>query len=130
MTAQVVTYPIIEESDGIKKVSIDWLSTDAGVVVGAVVGGASPLYISGVLVGFNAIPDPADTTPTAGYTFTVKDDAGVDLLNGLGVGSATATATVSKIFSDGLGVAYRTKLTFAGAGMGNAKGGILNLYFM
>jgi hypothetical protein len=131
MTAQVVTYPKVEKREGITKVSIDWASTDAGVVVGAVVtdANAANFFVTGVLVKFDAYPDPTTTTPTAAYTFTVKDDTGIDLLGGLGVGSATATATVSKVFSDGLGVAWNTKLTFAGAGMGDAKGGILNLYF-
>jgi len=124
MTAQTAVFTE-SRKEGISKVSIDWSSTEAGVVVGAV---SSKKY-TGALIKFDAIPDPSSTTPTAAYTFTVKDGNGADLLAGLGVGSATATATVSKVFGDGLGVAFDTYLTFAGAGMGDAKGGILNLYF-
>ena len=132
MTAQVVTItpatalPEGWIESGLVKVSWDWLCTDGGVV-----SSATPYKVKGVLGWFEAIPDPATTTPTAAYTFTVKDADGIDILHGLGVGSATATATVTKVFGDGLGgVATPSVLTLAVAAAGNAKGGILNLYFL
>ena len=132
MTAQVVTIspttlPDGWASEGGVKVSWDWACTEAGVVAGAV----TTYKVRGVLGWFEAIPDPSGTTPTAAYTFTVKDEAGVDILHGLGVGSATATATVTKGFADGLGgLVSPSTLTLAVAAAGNAKGGILNLYFL
>lgn len=134
MTAQVVTItptalPKAWTEEGILKVSWDWM-TDS--VNGAIVGSVTPYEIKGVLAWFEAIPDPASTTPTAAYTFTVKDESGVDILHGLGVGSATATAIVSKVFADGLGGipgSNPSALTLAVAAAGNSKGGVLNLYF-
>jgi len=133
MTAQVVTIspttlPDGWAGEGIVKVSWDWM-TDS--VNGAIVGSVTTYKVRGVLGWLEAIPDPSTTTPTAAYTFTVKDEAGVDILHGLGVGSATATATVTKIFGDGLGgISTPSTLTLAVANAGNSKGGILNLYFL
>jgi len=120
------TLPNYQEMGNVLKVSFRWTSTDAGVVVGAV----TPYKIrGGPLLWFDAIPDPTTTTPTAGYLFTVKNESGADILGGLGVGSSTATAAVHKGFSDGLGGCKDSTLTFAGSGMGDAKGGLLDLYF-
>ena len=127
MTAQVVTITEpVRIGSGVDKISWDWASTDGGAVVGS----ASTDYYTGIIACIEMIPDAATTTPTAAYTLTLKDDNGVDLLHGLGVGSATATATVAKVFGDGLGIAVNTKLTMAVAAAGDAKGGILNVYIL
>lgn len=131
MTAQVVTIaPTTLASNweklGYLKVTWDWSSTDAGVVVGAV----TPYSVNGIVAAFEAVPDPSGTTPTAAYTFTVKRADGVDVLRGLGVGSSTATSPVYKQYSDGLGMVDNSPLTFAGAGMGDAKGGILHVWIV
>ena len=127
MTAQVVTITETLNSNvagGLQKISWDWLSTDAGVVVGSV----TTNEYTGYIVSMEMIPDAATTTPTAAYTATVSRSDGVDVLHGLGVGSSTATASVNKVFGDGLGCVIQSKLTLAIAAAGNAKGGILNLY--
>jgi len=129
MTAQVVTITETLNSKllgGLQKVSWDWLCTDAGVVASSV----TTNEYTGIIVSMEMIPDPETTTPTAAYTATVSRSDGADVLHGLGVGSATATDTVSKVFSDGLGAVIQSKLTLAIAAAGNAKGGILNLYIM
>ena len=127
MTAQVVTISEpVRLGSGVDKISWDWLCTDGGAVVGSV----TTDYYTGIIARMEMVPDAATTTPTAAYTLTLKDDSGVDLLSGLGVGSATATATVSKVFGDGLGIAVNTKLTMAVAAAGDAKGGILNIYIL
>jgi len=127
MTAQVVTISEpVRLGSGVDKISWEWASTDAGAVVGS----ATTDYYTGVIARMEMIPDAAGTTPTAAYTLTLKDDNGVDLLSGLGVGSATATATVSKVFGDGLGIVVNSKLTMAVAAAGDAKGGILNIYIL
>jgi len=130
MADQIVAYTV-GKREGITKVQISFTSATGGAVVGAVVkdANAANYFVTGTLIGFSEYPDPSSTTPTAAFTFTVKDDDGIDLLNGLGAGSATATAQVQKVFADGLGVAYNTKLTFAAAAMGDAKHAILDLYF-
>lgn len=110
---------------GIDSLSISWLSTDGGAFVLS-----SDQYYTGILVSFEMIPDAATTTPTAAYTATLTRADGVDILHGLGVGSSTATATVSKVFGDGLGVVINSKLTLTIAAAGNAKGGIFNAYFL
>lgn len=126
MTAQIVTLPEETNREGITKVKFSFTSTDAGVVVAAM----SNIYVTGILFHFDMYPDQATTTPTASFTFTVKDRDGVDLLNGLGIGSSTATAQVSKSSNDGLAtMAFNTKLQLDAAGMGNAKHAILDLYF-
>jgi len=131
MTAQVVTYPVVSKKEGLTKIQISFASTDAGAVVGAVVTDANGAarYVTGPLIGWAMYPDPTTTTPTAAFTFTVKDDDGVDLLNGLGAGTSTATAQVIKGYSDCPAIAWNTKLTFAAAAMGDAKHALLNLYF-
>ena len=128
MTAQVVTLPVeLNQWDAeVKQVSWDWM-TDS--VNGAIVGAVTTKKFNGILIGFEAIPDPSGTTPTAAYTFTVKREDGVDILRGLGVGSTTATAPVYKVYSDGLGAVVNSTLTLAVAAAGNSKGGILNLFF-
>lgn len=130
-TAQVVTItpttlPANWERLGLIKVSWDWSCTDGGAVVGSV----TPYSLNGIVLGFEAIPDPVTTTPTASYTFTVNRSDGVDVLRGLGVGSSTATSSVFMNTSDGLGFVDSTPLTLAVAAAGNAKGGILNLFIM
>ena len=127
MADQVVTITEpVRLGSGIDKISWDWLSATGGTVTASI----TTDYYTGIILCMEMIPDAATTTPTAAYTATVKDDSGVDLLHGLGVGSSTATATVSKVFSDGLGIIVNSKLTLAIAAAGDAKGGILNLYIV
>lgn len=127
MTAQIVTIAedYVSEQYTEKLVSFDWACTEAGVVSSVTLN-----KYHGVLGRFEMIPDGGGDTPTAAYTATLKNDAGVDLLGGLGVGSATATATVAKQYGDGLGIIIDSKLTLAIAAAGNAKKGVFNAYIV
>ena len=124
MTAQVVTITELPYKE-IKKITWDWLCTDAGAVVGA----ATTNLYSGILSRIETIPDGGDTAPTALYDITLKNDDGVDLLSGLGA-DRSATLTETKNFNDGLGVLVKSKLTLAVSSAGNAKGGIVIAYIL
>ena len=125
MTAQVVEITeTVRDGNPLDIISWDWACTEAGVVSGSI----TVETYDGIVLGFEMIPDGGDDTPTAAYTATVKDGNGVDVLHGLGVGSATATATVSKVFGDGLGFVITSRLTLAIAAAGDANKGVLNLY--
>lgn len=124
MTAQVVTIAELPYKE-IKKVTWDWLSTDAGAVVGAV----TTNYYSGILSRVEWIPDGGATAPTASYDTTLKNDDGVDLLSGLGA-DRSATLPEYKNFGDGLGMLLKSKLTLAVSTAGDAKGGTVIAYIM
>jgi hypothetical protein len=121
-TAQVVT--ITEKTAfSVKEIIWDWLSTDAGVVVGSV----TTYPYTGRCIYCSLESDAATTDPTDQWDCTVKDADGVDVLKGLGA-DVTKAATVYKADSDGLGAVVESKLTLAVSGAGNAKGGIVRLF--
>jgi hypothetical protein len=121
-TAQVVT--IAETTHAtVKKVTWDWLATDAGVVVGSI----TTYPYDGELIAAVFVPDSGGTAPDNGYDVTIKDVDGVDVLNGLGADLSNA-ATVIKKHTDGLGAVAGSKLTLAVANAGDANGGIIYLY--
>jgi hypothetical protein len=106
----------------VQKVKFVWVSDDT---TGAATG-ATTFETCGALMRMTTFPG---TTPTALYDITVKDEDGVDILNGLGA-DRSATLTENKAQSDGLLFTAATSLTLAVANAGNSKGGTVILYFL
>ncbi len=106
-------------------IKIDWVSDDAaGTASGTLTGD-----VVGSLQRFTTVPSGGGTAPTAAYDITLKDEHGVDLLNGLGA-DRSATATESKGQSDGLLFTAATSLEFAVANAGNSKQGTAYALFI
>lgn len=102
----------------IVKYTIAWVSDDAaGTATGTLAG-----EVVGQFQRFTTVPSGGGTAPTALYDVTLKDESGVDLLNGLGA-DRSATATESKNANDGLLFTAATSLVFAVAAAGNSKQG-------
>ena len=74
------------------------------------------------------IPDGGGTAPTDLYDVTVTDPDGVDVLAALGA-NLSGTLTVVKKHSDGLTAFAGQKLTLNVTNAGNAKGGVVILYY-
>jgi len=117
-TAQVVT--ITEQTGGvIKKVTWDWLSTDAGVVASTTTAAFEGMILAAVFV-----PDTGATAPTDKYSVTITNPNGIDLLRGLG-GNRSGTLTE---WVRGNGIAANERLTLNVSGAGDANGGTVYLY--
>ena len=116
------------ETGEVRKISWDWLSATTETV-GAVAECTTSKRYSGFVMRAVFIPDSGDTAPTAAHDITVKDEDGVDVLNGNGA-DLSGTATVQKMFSDGLAVVKSTKLALAVAAAGENKGGIVHIYVL
>jgi hypothetical protein len=107
------------------KVKAVWVSDDAA----GTASGATTFPVVGYLMRMTTVPDGGGTAPTALYDITLKDEDGLDILNGLGA-DRSATATEHKTNIDGLLFTAATTLTLAVAAAGNSKGGTVYLYFL
>ena len=124
MTAQVVTITEkCEEYRPVKMIKWDWLSTDAGVV-----SSASSAKGTGAVIKAVIVPDGGGTAPTTLYDLTILDENGVDVLDGNGA-DCSATATEYLEYGDGLGGVVDSTLTLTIANAGDAKGGLVYLYY-
>jgi hypothetical protein len=120
-TAQVVVKTEVTHTS-VKRITWDWLSTDAGVVTSA-----TTKTFDGEILAAVFIPDSAGTQPTNLYDVTITDSASIDVLAGLGADLSNA-ASVTKKHTDGLSAVAGSVLTLNIANAGNAKGGIVHLY--
>jgi len=103
------------------KLTAAWTSDASGDVNGT----ATSFKISGIPIHLITDPDGTDV-PTALYDATLLDDDSVDILQANGDDrSATLIEQVSY-----LGVAFNTNLTLTISNAGNAKKGVLTLYFI
>jgi len=109
------------------KVKAVWVSDDAAGTASGTSAFGYPVV--GYLMRMTTVPDGGGTAPTALYDITVKDEDGLDILNGLGA-DRSATATEHKTNIDGLLFTAATTLTLAVAAAGNSKGGTVYLYFL
>jgi hypothetical protein len=109
----------------VQKVKLVWVSDDA---TGAV-SGTTTFETCGQLMRLTTVPAAGGSAPTDNYDLTIKDEDGLDILNGLGA-DRSATVTQHKVSNDGLLFTVATTLTLAVANAGNAKGGTVYLYFL
>jgi len=113
----------------IKKLIMDWLSDASGDVNGVLSG-----VISGEILRATFIPDGGGTAPTNLYDVTLEDEDGIDLVGGKGANlSNTVTTSIAPLIGDGTTtnrpVAVDGTLELKVSNAGNAKGGIVSVYF-
>ena len=109
----------------VTKITFKWLSDDTTGAVNA----TTTFDVVGFLMRVTTVPDVGGTTPTTPYTLILKDEDGLDVLNGLGALRST-TLTEHKVNSDGLLLTAAANLTLTVTNAGNGKGGVVYLYFM
>lgn len=75
------------------------------------------------------VTNPDDTdTPTTGWDLTIKDEDGVDILEGEGANRDVADSGASEEVVLTISVLIASKLTFTVANGGNTKKGVVKLY--
>lgn len=75
------------------------------------------------------VTNPDDThTPTTGWDLTIKDEDGVDILEGEGANRDIADSGASEEVVLTISVLVASKLTFGITNAGNAKKGVVKLY--
>ena len=108
----------------IQKFTFDWLRDASGDVNGVL-----SIPLSGIIHRVTIVPDGGGTAPTALYDVVLNDVEGVDILNGKGANlSATVTTSVSPAFTGG-NLAFDDQLDLVVSNAGNAKGGLVIIYF-
>lgn len=107
------------------KLKFAWVSDDAA----GTASGTTTFEVTGLPMRFTTVPSGGGTAPTDNYDITIKDEDGVDILNGQGADRDTAN-TENKRDSDGLMICAATALTFAVANAGNSKQGTAYLYLI
>ena len=107
----------------VKSVVWNWLSTAAGAA-----SETTTAAVDGLIEYVVFVPDGGGTQPTDQYDITITDSNSVDVLGGLGANLSNA-ANVYKARKDGLGAVAGSTLTLNVTNAGNAKGGIVVLYF-
>jgi len=129
-TAQVVT-ETLQKHTTIKLLTLDWLSTDAGVV-----SGTTTNQIDGIIYRVVFIPDAAATQPSDLYDLVIYAyGTTIDLLAGAGANLSNATATtVIPLLNDQAGNKFFPpvvcdRLTYSITNAGDAKGGIIQIYY-
>jgi len=113
--------------DGVSVIALDWLSNATG---------DADCTVSGVRGLINRVtfkPDSGGTQPTNAYDITLKDEDGIDILvnGGANLSNTTATSIACMVVS-GSGywpMAVAGDLTLAVNDAGNAKGGIIRIYY-
>jgi len=110
-----------ETFDSVKKITFDWLSSSGGVADAT----TTKIY-TGMVERVVTIPDSGGTAPATVYTLTLKDDDGVDILDGYGA-SRSITAT-EMLNPGGFGAIAHTTLTLGITTAGDSKGGIVYVY--
>lgn len=117
-----------QEHRTVRKITFDWLSDAAGAA------DATTKEIYGQILRVIFKPDGGGTQPTDLYDITLKDEHGVDVLQGLGanlsnVNTIDRIPQVSNGTSAAAAVAVADKLALAVTNAGNAKGGELIIYY-
>lgn len=122
-----ITY---QEHRTVKKITMDWLSNASGAV-----SGTATKARSGQILRVVFQPDSGGTQPTDQYDVTLLDDDGMDVLAGVGANlSNAANSQVVPVVTDGNNgnmapVAFDGTLELQVANAGNAKGGIVIIYY-
>jgi hypothetical protein len=102
-----------------------WVSDDSA----GTASGTTTFEAAGYPMRFTTVPSGGGTAPTALYDITLTDHNSLDLLNGLGA-DRSATATESKVNTDGLLLFAATALTFSVSNAGNSKQGTAYLTYV
>lgn len=103
------------------KMTGSWTTDSSGDVNGI----TTAFKVSGVPILIITDPDGTDI-PTDNYDITLIDDDGYDVLQGKGVDrDSSLTEQVSY-----LGVVFNTNLTLVVDNAGNAKKGVITIYFI
>jgi len=109
--------------DTIKYVQWSWTSDASGDV-----SGTDTVVVSGVALRWAT--NPGSTAPTANYDIVVNDEDGIDIANG---GLANRHTSTSEHFIPGgdadPGAAFVGKLSLVVSNAGNAKEGVLRMYY-
>jgi hypothetical protein len=105
----------------VNKITFDWLSDASGDATATTTGGHNGELIRAVFV-----PDTSTTAPSDQYDVTLSDGQSVDLLAGQGVNLSNVNTVV--VVDDLIPLAGN-KLTLTVANAGNAKGGVVYLYY-
>jgi hypothetical protein len=101
---------------------VDWTSSAGGAVSG------NPLSISsGRIIAVKFVPGSAGAQPTDGYSVTLSDDDGVDLLNAQ-ASSLSNSAGKYFVFSTSVFIDALQKLDLKILGAGNAKSGSVYIW--
>lgn len=113
----------------IRHLTFDWQSDAAGAVSGLLSDA-----VSGELLRVVFKPDGGGTQPTDLYDVTLLDEDGFDVLQGKGANLSNVTATnVTPLVGDGATTNQRVALDgvleLRVAAAGNAKGGIVTIYY-
>lgn len=107
----------------VRKYVINWTSDAAGAA-----DGDSEIALSGVIERINFVPSIIDV-PTNGYTMTLVDEDGIDVLQGLGLaGLSDVTVYTAVPLIAGNKVVVDDVLTMTVAGAGNVKKGLVTIY--
>lgn len=114
----------------VKLVKFEWES-DADSPSGEDAEGTTTKYYDGKIIGFAAVPDGGDVSPTDyptdNYDIVITDDQNMDVLAGAGMNRDEAT---TEYVTDpaSLGCVAGSKLTFSVAAAGVAKSGTAYLW--
>jgi hypothetical protein len=127
------TGSIVETFQGhrsVRMVSLAWTSAADGTVSGI----PTQSKYSGELLRVDFAPGAGDVQPTNLYSATLTDEAGLDVLAGLGANLSNANGTsVCPLIGDGTTtdrpVAIDGNLTLAVSAAGDGKAGTVKLYF-
>ena len=125
-----ITY---EEIGIVKVITLDWLSHSDGTI-----SGTATKKINGEIVKIVFDPDAGGTLPSDAYDLTLLDDNGLDVLAGQGanLSQTNTTAVVPGVaFKDGTTTSevrcfVSSTLELRGAACGDAKGGIVKIYYI
>ena len=109
--------------DTVKYVQWSWTSDASGDV-----SGTDTKILSGVALRFAA--NPGSTAPTDDYDITILDDDSIDIAGG--VLTSLDTSTSEQVLTGGDakdGAAFMGALSLVVANAGNAKEGVLRMYY-
>lgn len=128
--SETLLRPSDEAQWTMRKVALDWLSDSSGDVSGT----TTTVGIDGEIYRVVFQPDSSGTQPTDQYDVVLNDDDSMDVLLGLGADLSNAADTqIVPIMTDGTNyygrVAVHGMLTLVVSNAGNAKGGIVIIYW-
>lgn len=109
---------------GLSRIKFAWVGDSNGDA-----SGATTYTYNGQIWQCVTIPGASSLAPDDNYDITLKDDDGVDLLNGLGADRDTANTEV-KFKSDGLLSIQSSKMTLAVSNSGDANAGTVIIHLL
>jgi len=125
MAGSSVTITRSGVNEPVKRIKFAWVSDDTT----GVASGTTTFSVDGQI--HRITTDPGATAPTADYDITLKDDTGVDVLQGLAADRHTSnTEDVNVVYSStSVHPLVKSPLTLAVTNAGNSKVGDLYVYY-